>query len=131
MTDYIKVSNIKVPTIIAITAEEQQRGLMYQKSPTPIMSFIYASPRENQFWMKQTPTPLDIVFCLHNKIISICSGEPNSTKIIGNGVISDLVVEFPAGTCLANHINIGDEIELEYSEASKTKLLMLKSGILI
>jgi uncharacterized protein len=129
--DYINVAGIKVSTLLAMTADEQERGLMYQKWPPPIMSFVYASPRINKFWMHKTPSPLDIVFCLNNKIISICSGEPYSTKIIGDDRLSDLVVEFPAGTCNAYNIKIGDPIELECSENSLMKLFMLKNGFRI
>jgi uncharacterized membrane protein (UPF0127 family) len=128
MTDYINIAGKKVPTKLAITQEEQEVGLMYQKWPPPVMSFIYASPRINKFWMKNTKTPLDIVFCLKNKIVSICSGEPYSTALIGDNRISDLVVEFPAGTCKSFDVKIGDEIGLEYSENSLMKIFMLKNG---
>lgn len=128
MSDYINIAGKKVPTVLAITANEQESGLMYKDWPPPVMSFVYASPRVNKFWMKNTPSPLDIVFCLDNKIISICSGEPFSTRMIGEEKKSDLVVEFPAGACKAYGIKIGDSIELECSEKSLMKIFMLKNG---
>lgn len=128
MTDYVKISDKKIPTVLAITHDEQERGLMGQKWPPPVMSFVYASPRINAFWMKATPSPLDIVFCLENKIVSICSGEPFSTKLIGGDKVSDLVVELPAGTCNAFGVRVGDPIELECSENSLMKIFMLKNG---
>ena len=128
MTDYVKISGIKIPTVLAITQDEQERGLMYQKWPPPVMTFVYASPRINKFWMKNTLCPLDIVFCHKNKIISICSGEPYSTRLIGENQFSDLVVEFPAGTCKAYEVKVGDQIELECSENSLMKIFMLKNG---
>lgn len=126
--DYIKVSGIKFPTKLAITQDEQTLGLMHQKWPPPIMSFVYAEPKINKFWMKNTFVPLDIVFCLKNKIVAICSGDPHSTMLIGNDNPSDLVVEFPAGACKAYGVSVGDNIELECSPNSLMKLLMTKSG---
>jgi uncharacterized membrane protein (UPF0127 family) len=130
MTDYIKISGKKLPTLLAITYDEQQNGLMYQKPPTPIMSFVYASPRINKFWMKNCIAALDIVFSNSGEIISIYSGEPNSTRIIGDDRFSDLVVEFPAGACKEYNIKVGDKIELEYCDNSKMKIFGLKNNIL-
>jgi uncharacterized membrane protein (UPF0127 family) len=129
MTDYVKIAGKKIPTILAITTDEQESGLMYKKWPPPVMSFVYASPRINKFWMKNCISPLDIVFSNKGKIISIFAGEPNSTRVIGDDRLSDLVVEFPAGTCKAYDIKVGHEIELEYSDEAKMKIFALKSGI--
>lgn len=108
---YLRLKNQVIPTVLAVTAEEQARGLMYQENP-PVMSFIYGAPAINRFWMKSTPAPLDIVFCLKGRIINICSGEPYSTKLIGKDEFSDLVVEMPLGTCQKMGVQIGDEIAL-------------------
>lgn len=99
-------------TLLAISEEEQSNGLMGQKWPPPVMSFVYASPRINRFWMKNTPSPLDIVFCCNGEVIQICSGEPNSTSIIGDYRKSDLVVEFPLGTVLSTNIKLGSKVGL-------------------
>lgn len=126
--DYVKIADIKFPTLLALTSDEQETGLMGRQWPPPVMAFVYGRPQINKFWMKNTPSPLDIVFSYNNRIVSICTGEPHSTKIIGDEKISDLVVEFPAGTCKANNINVGDLIELECSEKSLMKIFMLKNG---
>lgn len=128
MTDFIIVAGKKVQTLLAITQTEQETGLMYQKWPPPVMTFIYASPRVNRFWMKNTISPLDIVFCHKGKIVLICSGRPNSTELIGGDTFSDLVVEFPAGTCTSFGVEIGDPVELECSNNSLMKIFMLKNG---
>jgi uncharacterized membrane protein (UPF0127 family) len=108
---YLKVKDQVIPTELAITADEQARGLMYQEYP-PVMSFVYGSPSINRFWMKSTPAPLDIVFCLKGRVINICAGEPYSTKLIGKDEFSDLVVEMPLGTCQKLGVEIGDQIAL-------------------
>lgn len=108
---FIYIHNSVFPTLLAISAEEQAQGLMHQEWPPPVMSFIYDSPRYNRFWMKNTPSPLDIIFCNGGKISEICYGEPNSTRTIGNG-ISDLVIELPYGTVDSAEIKIGQPVGL-------------------
>lgn len=97
-SNYIYVGDNVFDTLIATSYEEQSRGLMYEPYPPPVMTFVYNYPKINKFWMKNTPSPLDIVFCCNNKIIDICKGIPFSTEIIGPDEPSDLVIEFPYGT---------------------------------
>ena len=101
------------PCLLAVTSKEQESGLMGVKPPVPTMAFIYNSPVQLKFWMKDTPSPLDIVFCRNNHIISIMNGQPYSTAMIGPSIATDLVVEFNAGTCNKNGISVGDKIVLE------------------
>lgn len=71
------------------------------------MSFLYKRPKINKFWMHNTSSPLDIIFCCNGKVIDICYGEPFSTKVLGPDRDSDLVIELPAGLALASDIKIG------------------------
>lgn len=111
-TAEIKIGQHVLPTILAITADEQERGLMNREWPPPVMSFVYSAPSINRFWMKNTPSPLDVVFSLKGKVTAIHKGEPHSTKLIGDLAFSDLVVELPFGTCKAMNIEIGQEISI-------------------
>ena len=104
---YVYLGNNVFNSLLAVSNAEQERGLMYQKPPTPVVSFIYPYPKQNRFWMSNTPSKLDIVFCCDNKVQQICVGEPYSTKIIGD-VDSDLVIELPYGSVASSNINIGD-----------------------
>lgn len=109
----ISINNNIFETLLAISSDEQQKGLMYHKPPTPIMSFVYTKPENNRFWMLNTPAPLDIVFCLNNKISQIHYGEPYSTKMIGNHEeLSDLIVELPHGTINSLNVKIGNSVNL-------------------
>lgn len=128
---FVKLKDKKFSVLLALSNEEQERGLMYVEPPVPNMAFIYGQPRINKFWMKNTKAPLDIIFAFNGKIVSICSGEPYSTRVIGDDKFSDLVVEFPAGTCNSYGIAPGDEIELECSDSSLMKIFMLKNGFQI
>jgi len=108
---YIYIGDNIFDSLLAISSEEQTKGLMYEKDPK-IMSFIYLKPRINKFWMKNTPAPLDIVFCYNGKISQIHKGEPFSTKVIGNDEYSDLIIELPFGTIASSNIKLGNEAGL-------------------
>jgi uncharacterized protein len=48
---------------LALTAAQQQKGLMYRKkAPQDGMLFVFAFPTRGGFWMKNTLVPLKIVF---------------------------------------------------------------------
>jgi uncharacterized protein len=108
---YVYIHDTVFPTLLAISADEQTRGLMHQEWPPPVMSFIYSSPGLNRFWMKNTPSPLDIVFCHNGKVSEICYGEPHATSVIGSQ-ISDLVIELPHGTVDTAGIKVGQAVGL-------------------
>ena len=119
---YIYIQDNIFPSLFAISHEEQAKGLMHQPFPPPIMSFIYSRAQVNKFWMKNTPSPLDIVFCNNGRILQICKGEPYSTSTIGNDTFSNLVIEFPYGTIKNSSIKIGHQVGLvkpTYSELKK------------
>jgi uncharacterized membrane protein (UPF0127 family) len=109
-TGYVAIHNNIFPTLLAISEAEQQRGLMCQEWPPPVMSFIYTEPRINKFWMHNTPSPLDIVFCHQGKVSQIHAGKPYSTEIIGDNKFSDLIIELPYGTVDKSGIKIGHTV---------------------
>lgn len=122
------INGNRLEVLLAISDEEQSKGLMYVKPPVPNMAFVYGQPKINSFWMKSTPSPLDIVFCHKNRIVSICSGTPFSTQLIGGDRFSDLVVEFQKGTCASLGVKEGDPIELQCSKEAAMKVFMLRNG---
>ena len=129
---YLYIDQKIYPTLLAISEAEQEKGLMYQDWPPPIMSFIYSSPRISKFWMKNTPSPLDILFCKDGQIIEICKGEPHSTKIIGGEYLTDLVVELPHGMANQYDIIAGSRIGLAQPSAPDLKKICAdKYGILL
>lgn len=109
---YVSFGDKVFETLLAISQEEQEKGLMHQAWPPPIMSFVYPIAKVSQFWMKNTPSPLDIVFCHKGKVSQICKGEPYSTTVIGANEPSDLVVEFPYGTVIQSNIKLGQDVSL-------------------
>lgn len=127
MSDIISIKGQTFPAVVAVTASEQSRGLMYQEWPPPIMVFPYNTAGTRRFWMKNTVSPLDIIFCKSNHVIGIFRGEPMSTSLIGPKEPSDLVVELPAGTADRLGLEVGDYVG--FAPTKKTVAKQLKSGV--
>ena len=123
---YLYVKSDVFSTLLAISAAEQAKGLMYQPFPPPVMSFVYSYAGINKFWMKNTPSPLDIVFCHEGKINQICHGIPFSMEAIGGDYLSNLIVEFPAGTVKQHNIKVGNEVGLIKPTESELKTIIAK-----
>jgi uncharacterized membrane protein (UPF0127 family) len=125
---FISLQEKIFPTLLAISEQEQAKGLMHQSWPPPIMSFVYPIAKVSHFWMKNTPSPLDIVFCHKGKISQICKGEPYSTALIGANEFSDLVVEFPYGTVIDNNIKLGNKIDIIKPTKEELKKIFAQKG---
>lgn len=127
--DFVIINDIKFPAKFALTPEEQKIGLMNCSSPI-IMAFPNKKSIKN-FWMKNTPVPLDLIFACDGIIVDRLPGVPYSLETISCDKESDLVVEFPKGILECFPVNIGDPIELQYSIKSIAKKydLLLKKGM--
>lgn len=121
MGDLIIINGESLPTLIALTEDEQEMGLMYQKWPPPIMSFPFKSSEIRKFWMKNTPSPLDIIFCNSGRIVGIYDGKPYSKDLVGPDLPVDLVIEIPAGMAKKLSVDCGDNVKLKYSIKSLAK----------
>lgn len=115
MKDYILYKDHKIAAVTAITPKEQAQGLMFQSWPPTPMIFPYDRADIRKFWMKNTISPLDIVFCRQGRIVSIESGLPLSLHHVGPNVPVDLVLEFPSGMCHQLGMKRGDHIDISYS----------------
>ena len=113
--DRILIKDKEFNTLVAISEEEQQRGLMFKSWPPPIMTFDFKKADYHKFWMKDTISPLDIIFCKRDKIIDIYKGQPLSLTFIGPDDKTDMVIEMPLGTAEKYGIKKGDSVNLKYS----------------
>jgi hypothetical protein len=113
--DIIEIGDNQYHTLIALTHEDHERGLMFKPWPPPVMSFPYTTAEVRKFWMKNTPSPLDIVFCRGGFVVDIKQGKPYDCTLICPKSETDLVVELPYGTVEAHGINIGDHVRIKYS----------------
>lgn len=116
--DRIIIGGKELDVVVAISEEDQMRGLMFIEPPVPIMVFPFKKAKVTKFWMYNTPAPLDIVFCNDGKVVSSYFGVPFSKKLIGPNRPTDLVVEFPEGSVEKYNINAGVDIKLNLSLVS-------------
>lgn len=60
----IKVGSATVNLQLALSDAEMERGLMFRQDlpANQGMLFVYKEPRDLSFWMRNTPTPLEIAF---------------------------------------------------------------------
>jgi len=114
MVDFILFKNHKIAAKTAISQKDHATGLMFKTSPEP-MIFPYNFAAVRKFWMKNTVSPLDIVFCSKNKIVSIEKGIPFSLNHVGPNIPTDLVIEFQQGSCNKIGMVVGDLLQIKYS----------------
>lgn len=121
---FIYIDDNIFPTLLALSEKEQERGLMYQPWKPPNMCFLYSSPRICKFWMKNTPSPLDIIFSCDGIIHDIHKGEPHSTSTIGGNNLCDLVIELPFGTAKDCRIVTGSKVGFIDPDKKELKKIM-------
>ncbi len=98
---------------IAATPDTRELGLMYRNhlDDSAGMLFIFPSAGTQQFWMKNTVIPLDMLFADSNgKVLGIvANAQPYSEALLGgfNGTL--YVLEVNAGYAAKHHIMVGDQ----------------------
>jgi uncharacterized membrane protein (UPF0127 family) len=113
--DYLVIDDKTIGTIVAVTEQDHIRGLMFQPWPPPIMAFPYKKAEVRKFWMKNTISPLDIIFCRAGRVVAIVAGKPHSELHVGPNEPTDLVVEMPFGMAKTLNIVAGSSIKLRAS----------------
>jgi uncharacterized membrane protein (UPF0127 family) len=96
---------------VADTSAARQPGLMFreQMADDHGMLFVFEDEREVNFWMKNTPMPLDLIFAGQDgRIRAIKQGEPQSEAIISPGEPVRFVLELKAGTAAKDGIEDGN-----------------------
>lgn len=100
---------------VAETPQEQATGLMY-RSDLPDdrgMIFPMRPPRPAQFWMKNVPVALDMVFLYEGKIIAIVPQAPPckvlDCPVYGTQDLVDHVLELRSGRAKELGLKVGDE----------------------
>ena len=102
---------------LALTPEEQQRGMMNRQSLAPDrgMLFVYKQADYRSFWMKNTYIPLDILFIGSDGVIQ--SLEENMIPLSLNPYLSMepalLVLELKGGRVAELGIAPGDTVTWE------------------
>ena len=105
---------------VARTPEQQEVGLM-NRSPLAAdrgMLFPFEPPRPVVFWMKNTPSSLDIVFLLNGEVKAIavdahpCAADPCPTYSSNDTV--NQVIELRSGRAAELGLKVGDRLSIEF-----------------
>ncbi|TGX55568.1 DUF192 domain-containing protein [Sphingomonas gei] len=103
---------------VARTSAEQERGLMFRTNIPADGGMIFTpypptgAPREASFWMKNTPTALDIIFIRPNGTIAriAANAVPYSETQAKSGERVSAVLEINAGKAAELGIVPGDKV---------------------
>ncbi len=110
---YAEIKNQKIPVELALTPEQQTKGMMFRTNLTGGMLFVYGDEAQRSFWMKNTLIPLDMIFIdKNNKITAIhyalpCKSEP--CKIYASPK-AKYVLEVGGNFTIKNNIKVGAEV---------------------
>lgn len=106
---------------VANTFKEQEKGLMFRPplADDRGMLFPFTPARPTAFWMKNTPSPLDIIFLLDGEVkaiarnVTTCQSDPCPIYPEG-GVVADNVIEVRAGLTQEIGLKEGDQISFKF-----------------
>jgi uncharacterized protein len=121
ITATASISGREIQLEVANTPNEQEKGLMFRP---PLeddrgMLFIFKPARPVAFWMKNTPSPLDIIFLLDGEVKAIarnattCKSDPCPIYPEG-GVVADSVIEVRSGLTQEIGLKEGDRISVKF-----------------
>jgi uncharacterized membrane protein (UPF0127 family) len=119
----ITISNVILQADVALSSEEQTKGLSIKDSlkSNEGMIFPYESPRTLSFWMKDMKFPIDILWLdADKKVVHIEEGlQPCSPLLPCPSYTPDVqaqyVLETVAGFSSANEITMGTPVEFNLS----------------
>ena len=106
---------------LAITPEEQARGLMFRSDLAPDKGMLFVGGRSapRSFWMYQCLIPLDMIWLDGtHRIVEIVraappcrSSDPSDCPSYGGNANSVYVLELAAGQADAHGLRLGDRLE--------------------
>ncbi len=113
----IKVGNKTVRMQLAVLPQEQEHGLMERRDlgRDDGMLFVYAKPQQVNFWMRNTPTPLDIgYFDESGTLLEIYAMQPfDETTIPSRSAHIKFPLEMNQGWFAQNGVKPGAQLDLK------------------
>lgn len=107
---------------LALTPQEQEKGLMFRESLDPDKGMLFVFPSEGvyPFWMKNTLIPLDMIWIDSNGTVVFIGKDEQPCKadpcaIINPGIRARYVLELDAGTVGRIGLAEGEKMELDIS----------------
>jgi len=121
------INNTKINIELAVTSEEQEKGLMFRESLCDNcgMLFVFDKVGLYPFWMRNTLISLDIIFIAEDgKIVEIIPNMPTDpcigvdfskqdciTPVASSQTPHKYVLEVNAGFSKQHDIKVGDSVE--------------------
>ena len=100
---------------VANTVSHREVGLMYRKhlDDNAGMIFVFPDAAPRNFWMHNTPIPLDMIFADAKGMVLgiVANAEPFSDKLLGVEGNAEYVLEVNGGFCAKNGIKPGDKLD--------------------
>lgn len=113
----IRVGGKPVQMQLAVLEAEMARGLMERRDlgRDEGMLFVYARPQRMSFWMRNTPTPLDIgFFNRHGMLEEIYAMHPfDETSVQSRSTLLSLALEMNQGWFRENGVKPGAQLDLK------------------
>lgn len=114
---YTKKGEVPLTLELAATPETRVQGLMNRDSLAPAdgMLFIFPSPYDYSFWMKDTRIPLDMLFINDKRTIVHIEAEvpPYTRAERSSGQPITAVIELDGGRASAESIGKGDRVRYD------------------
>ena len=115
----VKIKDLIIHVDLAKTPEQQAKGLSIKNTlnENEGMLFIFDTPKEYSFWMKDMKFPIDIIWIgSDNKIVHIEKNLPPCTFFLictsySPHANSKYVLEVPSNYTAKNNIIIGDRVD--------------------
>src|SRR5258707_1273999 len=100
---------------MANTGPQREVGLMFRKhlDDNVGMIFVFPDAAPRNFWMHNTPIPLDMIFADAKGVVLgiVANAEPFSDKLLGVEGNAEYVLEVNAGFSAKNGIKSGDKLD--------------------
>jgi len=110
---------------LAETPDTRELGLMYRNhlDDSAGMLFIFPSAGTQQFWMKNTVIPLDMLFAdSEGKVLGIvANAQPYSEALLGGFPGTEYVLEVNGGFAATHHIAVGDRLKFSGFDPHTTR----------
>jgi uncharacterized membrane protein (UPF0127 family) len=107
---------------LAVHLPEMQRGLMERRDlgPDDGMIFVYERPQRLSFWMRNTPTPLDIgFFRADGSLAEVYPLHPfDETRVASRAEDLQFAVELNQGWFRSNGVRPGSRLDLDAVRAA-------------
>ncbi|MEI6386951.1 MAG: DUF192 domain-containing protein [Spirochaetota bacterium] len=114
-TATFKVGPATITAELALTADQQEKGLMFRKSVPEGKGMLFPFDRDQvlTFWMKNTEAPLSIAWIASDGTIrSMADMEPFSLANVGSEYSVRYALEVGKGWFAKVGVKVGDKVEI-------------------